>query len=230
MTQNERWSQSILSKLDPKFRHRWIVYTETLKSLISRKTVWVDCGAGKNGTVKALGNLAKKATGVDVIEGDKYDENYVQADIRNLPFEDNSVDLLTLRFVVEHFEKTDAYFKEINRVLKSGGKSVVLTTNVISPLIFLPKLLMPYPLRHWVLTRLFKVEDEDIFPTYHAFNTERALSEPILGLRLVDISYISDLNYTRKWVFLVLLSFHLITRLPGLSRFRTNILAVLEKQ
>lgn len=174
--------------------------------------------------------MQKKATGVDIVELGEQGENYVQSDIRSLPFDNNTATLVTLRFVVEHFERTDEYFQEVNRVLKPGGKVVILTTNVLSPLIFLPKFLIPYPLRHWVLTRLFKVEDEDIFPTYHAFNTEKALAEPVKDLKAVDVTYISDLNYTRRWVFLILLSFHMLTRIPGLSRFRTNILTVLEKQ
>ena len=80
-----------------------------------------------------------------------------------------------------------------------------------------------YPEKKFVL-----ISGSDIFPTFHKVNSKSAIKK-IEGFRVVRFDYISDLNYTRKWMFLIFLFLHLISRLPGLSFLRTNILAVLEK-
>ncbi len=50
----------------------------------------------------------------------------VEGDSENLPFEDNSFDAATVAFGVRNFENLQKGLKEINRVLRIGGKFVVL--------------------------------------------------------------------------------------------------------
>ncbi len=47
-------------------------------------------------------------------------------DSENLPFPDNTFDAITVAFGVRNFEDLDLGLKEMNRVLKKGGKLVVL--------------------------------------------------------------------------------------------------------
>jgi demethylmenaquinone methyltransferase/2-methoxy-6-polyprenyl-1,4-benzoquinol methylase len=49
-----------------------------------------------------------------------------KADSENLPFEDNSFDAVTVAFGVRNFENLEKGLCEINRVLKPGGKVVIL--------------------------------------------------------------------------------------------------------
>ncbi len=49
-----------------------------------------------------------------------------QADSENLPFEDNSFDAVTVAFGVRNFENLQKGLTEIRRVLKAGGKLLVL--------------------------------------------------------------------------------------------------------
>lgn len=49
-----------------------------------------------------------------------------QADSENLPFEDNSFEVVTVAFGVRNFENLQAGLKEMWRVLKPGGKLLVL--------------------------------------------------------------------------------------------------------
>ena len=58
-------------------------------------------------------NLSAK---IDMVEGDS----------ENLPFEDNKFDAVTVAFGVRNFENLLKGLKEINRVLRPGGKLVVL--------------------------------------------------------------------------------------------------------
>lgn len=226
---NKEWSENILRKVDPSFKHRWEVFDEAIQKYLTPESVWLDLGCGDNATVREFGNLAKQAVGVDIIRHEQLAGPFVLADIRHLPFADASIDLITLRFVAEHFADRQSYFAELHRVLKPGGRIILLTTNIASPFIFLPRLILPYPLKHAIITKIFKVADEDIFPTYHKANSRHALLA-INGFSIEHFEYISDLNYTRKWMFIIFLVWHLGTRLPGLGWLRTNFLAVLEKE
>ena len=49
-----------------------------------------------------------------------------QGDSENLPFEDNTFDALTVAFGVRNFEHLERGLSEMHRVLKPGGKMVVL--------------------------------------------------------------------------------------------------------
>jgi demethylmenaquinone methyltransferase/2-methoxy-6-polyprenyl-1,4-benzoquinol methylase len=50
----------------------------------------------------------------------------LEGDSENLPFEEASFDAITVAFGVRNFENLDKGIKEMHRVLKKGGKIVVL--------------------------------------------------------------------------------------------------------
>lgn len=226
---NKEWSEKILQKIDPSFKHRWIIYEEILESSLNTQSTLLDCGCGNNEMINNFGRFAKKAFGIDIINP-IYKRNYIKADLKKLPFISHTADLITLRFVVEHFENSDEYIDELFRVCKKDGKIIILTTNILSPLIFLPRLLLPYWLKNKLLTRIFKVSDDDVFPTYHKLNSPNNFYHLNKMFDIKEMIFISDLNYTRKWVFILLLFWHMITKPKLLNRFRTNLLVVLEKK
>ena len=51
-------------------------------------------------------------------------------DSENMPFKDNTFDAITVSFGVRNFANLDKGLTEINRVLKPGGKLVILETSV----------------------------------------------------------------------------------------------------
>jgi len=227
---NKAWSEKILNKFDPLFKHRWDVYNDKIKSSLNEKAVWIDCGCGSNGLVEQFGKYAKKAVGVDIAVNVEFKNNYIRADIRKLPFPPGYADLITLRFVVEHFEGSGVYLNEFRRVLKPGGKIIIITTNILSPFIFIPKLILPYSIKNKILTTIFKVSDDDVFPTYHHLNSPGKFYNLNNTFTVKELIFISDLNYTRKWMFLILFIWHKATNVKMLNRFKTNMLIVLEKR
>jgi len=227
---NRAWSDAILRVVDRSFRHRWEVYDDTVRALLAPGSTWIDVGCGDNAMVNDpdFGGRAARAVGVDIFVPPPGTQRFVTATVRALPFADASADLVTLRFVAEHLDSADA-LADVARVLKHGGRMVVIKTNTLSPFIAAPRLL-PFGVKNWLLRAIFKVQEEDVLPTYHALNTPDAYRRGPAGLALERLAVISDLNYTRRWMFLVLLANHLVTMLPGCAELRMNLLAVCRKQ
>jgi len=226
---NRAWSDAILRVVDRSFRHRWEIYDDVVRALLTPGSTWIDVGCGENAMVNDsdFGGRAHTAVGVDIFVPPPGTRRFVAATVRALPFADNSADLVTLRFVAEHLDSADA-LADVARVLKPGGRMVVLTTNTLSPFIAAPRLL-PFGVKNWLLRTIFQVHEEDVLPTYHALNTPDAYRKGPAGLPLERLFILSDLNYTRRWMFLVLLANHLFTMLPGSAELRMNLLAVCRK-
>jgi ubiquinone/menaquinone biosynthesis C-methylase UbiE len=130
--------------------------------------------------------------------------------------------------VVEHLEDIQASLSEISRTLKPGGKILILTTNIWSPFIFIP-FLLPFRLKRFLLKKVYKVEEDKILPTYHRLNSLKKFKERKCELRLIQLKFIQDANYVRKWIFMIFFVWHIITKPKFLKVFRTNIIAVYEK-
>jgi ubiquinone/menaquinone biosynthesis C-methylase UbiE len=152
---------------------------------------------------------------------------FLQADFYNLPFKNNSYDIILLRFVVEHIEQPKQALTEFFRVLKPEGKILIMTTNLISPIIFLPKLL-PYSLRRKLIQKLFAAGEDDLFPTFHYLNTKRAFENYSDMFDIVDWKYIQDVNWNRKWLFGLFFTWHLLTRWFSTHFLRSNIITLLK--
>jgi ubiquinone/menaquinone biosynthesis C-methylase UbiE len=222
-------ANKIIHFFDKNFKPRWERYSEILLENINIDTFWIDCGCGDNGYVKEYGSLAKRAVGLDLIEPKDNDAPFLQSSIKKIPFDDNEVDLGTLRFVVEHLPEPDNDLYDLQRSLKDGGKVIVLTTNIKNPIIAIARL-FPYKIKRQLITKIFKVEDDDVFPTYHQLNTPQAFKKGIGKLKPIYIEYISDINRTNNVFFILYLIWHIITMPKFLNKFRSNILCVFEKK
>jgi len=72
-------------------------------------------------------------------------------------------------------------------------------------------------------------EDDDIFPTFHRVNTKSALIKLSYILQLKQLIYIQDINWTRRWLFLLYYIFHLKTKFFHIPFLRSNFIAILQK-
>jgi len=97
----------------------------------------LDLGCGDGSFTRRLAQLAKieEVIGCDLSEGAlkkavlSPETLFVAAHGCHLPFPDNSFDGLVLIEVVEHLLDTENLFREVNRVLKPGGKIIITTTD-----------------------------------------------------------------------------------------------------
>ena len=221
---------SLFRKINPAYRHRYEVYNDLISELIGRDTVWVDVGCGCNENVSISGGQARIAVGIDaLIHPELRQAPFVQASLRKIPLRSGCADLVTLRMVVEHIEKVPDDFAEIERILKPGGKMVVLTTNKLSPLVFAPGVL-PYRLKESLIRMVFKASPDDVFPTYHRFNTPGAMRKGIGAMKFESVQFLEQVPLSSAGLTIIFGGWYTLTRLPFLSHLRSTMLAVFEKR
>jgi SAM-dependent methyltransferase len=170
--------------------------------------------------------LAPRREMIDALVGIDVDENagtenealdqFVAADMcERLPFEDAFFDLVYANFVVEHLRDPKAAFQEWRRVLRPGGRAVLLTSNAANPLIRVATLL-PQRFRVHLKGRGPGAAEDDVFPAVYRANTPRRLERLLTeaGFVPVDVAYVATLHrYAGPR-----------TRLAGLLRLAERIL------
>ena len=96
----------------------------------------VDLASGTGDlTIELLKLEPKKIYAVDIskkmleIQKEKVNDKrleLIQAEAANMPFDDNSIDLVTIGFGIRNFEDLEISLKEIKRVLKNEGYLIIL--------------------------------------------------------------------------------------------------------
>lgn len=121
--------------------------------------------------IEALKLDPEKVIGVDISEGmlnvgrekmkkKGYDHiiDMQSGDSENIHFEDNKFDAVIVAFGVRNFENLEKGLKEMNRVLRPGGKAVILEFS--KPTVFPFKQLYNLYFR-WILPRIGKLVSKD---------------------------------------------------------------------
>lgn len=226
---NRSWADKYIRRKASDFRYRWELFDELVARSMPESGVWLDIGCGDNGLISKLAGPKVEPLGIDIERhANLSDERFLLASIYDLPIKNCSVGLITLRFVAEHIEWPGKALGECARVLRPGGRVVIMTTNKLSPIIF-PVRLMPFGFKHWLAGRLFGEEAHDLQPTYHRLNSLADFNQSLFGLRIEKFDYVQDGNYYRRAIFRGHVLWHRLTKSLGLTGLRTNILAVLQK-
>ena len=112
---------------------------DAVGGLMGKRVLDLGCGAGSH--IKTFKNMgAQEVIGIDINEGmiRKGRENvrgmdgvsFIVADGEKIPLKDSSIDFVISNYVIQYFLDVQTVFKEINRVLKSGGHFIG-TINII---------------------------------------------------------------------------------------------------
>jgi ubiquinone/menaquinone biosynthesis C-methylase UbiE len=109
---------------------------------VNGQELLLDIATGGGHTANAFAPLVKKVTALDLtaemlaaaesfITGNAHSNvEFVRGDAENLPFPDDSFDIVTCRIAPHHFPNVDIFIKEVHRVLRSKGK-FILDDNVV---------------------------------------------------------------------------------------------------
>ena len=227
---NRKFAETLIRKFDPGYRQRWELYDGILKCLTGPKAGWLDAGCGENNAIEEF--PCRITVGMDVYRHRNAlyhtPTHLVLGSLDTIPFRDTSFTLVTLNTVVEHIREPAEVFKEIHRVLDHDGCMLIHTTKLLSPPVLLGKLL-PQRLRRYFFSHVFGVYHSEIFKAYHKVNTPQALKS-IKGFRVEKFYSVQDLNWSNRLVFLGLFAFHMITKIPVFSKFRSNLIVLLQKE
>ncbi len=116
-----------LLRAENKVRNPWII-KEIQKRFQNASVLDVGCGAGL--LTNALAPLGFKISGIDLSEESlkvarakdpTQKVSYIHASAYELPFPDNSFDVVSAMDILEHVEEPEKLIQEASRVLKKGG-------------------------------------------------------------------------------------------------------------
>lgn len=162
---NQVWARKTILKVDPSYRYRWERWYELIKNHVSVESIWLDLGCGDMAVIDDFRGQIKFSLGIDIkIPDPKTRSPFVRADINSLPIRFNSIDVVTLPFVIEHIKNADAALSKTGQIVRPGGFILIMTTNRSSPYIFLPSLL-PFSIKFWLLKKIYQINTVDITQT-----------------------------------------------------------------
>lgn len=171
----------------------------------------LDLGCGDNATWSDLRSNDRTVWGVDVQRHPRLvDEDWfrLMPDSGAIPFQADSFDLVTARWVLEHVREPVPFLREVSRVLRPGGVFVAHSINARHYVVHVRKLLglLPHAVIQLLVRSLYGREPCDTFPTVYQLNTPhqiaRALRESGLSLvtmrRYADPGYFPFTSWTRN--------------------------------
>ncbi len=130
-TKNNYWTRSSpKNQIELAFRMHWKLFNELMPKTSGKKVLEIGCGRGSISSYFAdndydctLLDISKSVIDVakDIFYKTGHNAKFVVGDALNLPFENESFDVLVSIGLFEHFEDLDKLISEHNRVLKKGG-------------------------------------------------------------------------------------------------------------
>ncbi len=125
------WYDAIISMLSFGSGNRYR-FQALERAGLHAKTQLLDCATGTGVVARAALRVTKNVIGLDpsigMLMAGRRAASFtrVQAKAERLPFDDASFDLLTVGYALRHFADLRATFAEYRRVLRPGGKVLIL--------------------------------------------------------------------------------------------------------
>jgi SAM-dependent methyltransferase len=163
----------------------------------SPQTVMLNLGAGgpaPRGKIKKFKGEVARVVGVDidpeVVNNPELDDAHVIGPEGQLPFPDQSFDLVLSDWVVEHVAEPVRFLREIGRVLREGGSMFLRTPNKHHYVGFLAST-TPHWFHELVANRVRgnRPGSHEPWPSYYRLNTRRSITRAgdSAGFRAVEV-------------------------------------------
>jgi SAM-dependent methyltransferase len=221
----------------PDFPGMYQRFQEVIREHVVDGARVLDAGCGSGRIFRYdLGPVAAQIVGVDITPQLRENPNIhrpLLGDVRALPLRDASFDVVLTSHVVEHLPRPEAAFREMARVLRPGGRLLVLTPNRFHyvPLV---AALLPHRL-HVKFNRSRGVEERDIFPTFYRANTAGRLRRLLEGAGL-SVERLERFETEPEYLAFHPLAYRLgvayerlVNRFRLLAPLRVNLIAVARK-
>jgi ubiquinone/menaquinone biosynthesis C-methylase UbiE len=157
----------------------------------------------------------------------------VRGDLGHLPFPPATFDMVISRSVIEHLDDPEAVFREFYRVLRPGGRVVVITPNKYDYVSVIAAL-TPYWIHQTIVSKICKVPEGDVYPTRYRSNTLSAMGRAFRSAGFVSRE-LDTINHYPAYLMFSDILFRLgvlyerMTSLRMFRSLRSSILGVFEK-
>jgi len=218
--------------------HPYQVFDEAVRRRLPQNGVLLDAGCGRCAPVLAeYKGSCRRLIGVDLVEfagNPDASLELIPGDLKAIPLESSSVDLIMARSVMEHVTEPTEVYREMYRLLRAGGWFVFLTANLGDYAAILAKII-PNRLHPWIVARTEGRAVHDVFPTAYRTNTRSSIARlaAASGFEISEFRYLGqypDYFMFNAGLFLLATGYEkLVTRFDALAPLRGWILAVLRK-
>lgn len=219
------------------FRGMYDTLQDAIDELARPEHVVLDAGCGSGRVFQhRLAGRVRRVIGVDVtseMRGNANIDGGAMADLRALPFRDETFDLIVMSTVAEHLTEPEPVFRESARVLRPGGRLIVLTPNRWHYVTVAARAL-PHRL-HVAFNGWRGVDEHDVFRTAYRANTAARLSElaTSAGLHVERLERFETEPEYLAFHFvpyaLGVLYERAVNRIDALAGLRVNLLQVAKK-
>jgi ubiquinone/menaquinone biosynthesis C-methylase UbiE len=217
--------------------HPYRIFEAEVRRLLRPEHTLLDAGCGRTAPVLArYQGQAGRLIGVDAVEFHSRIDGIElhRCDLAHMPLEDNCVDIIMARSVMEHVTDPAAVYAEAHRVLKPGGHFIFLTANLWDYASIIARL-VPNRFHPWIVNKTEGRDEQDVFPIAYRTNTRAAVNKWCrkAGFEPVSFSYLGQHpSYFMFNGFLFLLATgyeKFIRKMPGLKFLEGWILVTLRK-
>jgi SAM-dependent methyltransferase len=224
----------------PAFRGMYDRFSDVIHEYVRRGDVMLDAGCGSGRVFQyRFGDEQRPAriVGIDVtteMRGNRNIDAGARADLAALPFPAATFDIAISSHVAEHLTQPERVFGELGRVLKPGGRLLILTPNRWH-YVTIGSALLPHHV-HVRFNEWRGVDAHDIFPTVYHANTARRLRALYEGAGL-DVERLEQFETEPEYLAFSLPTYALgvayervVNRFGALKNARVNLLAVGRKR
>lgn len=219
-------------------------YAAFLSTFVTPGARWLEVGCGRcivpywampEAEQRTLVSRCASLTGIDVDEAIR-EHCLLTAKViglgGSLPFRDDSFELVTANWVVEHVTDCPAFLSDIFRVLKSGGRFVFHTPNYWYYMILIASW-VPEALKGRLVWLLERRREEDRFVTYYRMNTLKDIRRLAkdAGFEVEELRVVGTTGFFERLGPLGVLECFVLKAYSSFlgGRFNSNLLCALRK-
>jgi SAM-dependent methyltransferase len=240
MTGTGAATQEEYRRLFARRRPGWVdsqtLYRDLVDAEVDPSTRVLDVGCGHADLLAPILARAASVVGVDpdprALEANSVIGEKVVGRAEQLPFADGSFDLVLMAWVVEHLDEPYRAVRELRRVLRPGGRVILLTPNAWNYTTWLIRAI-PHRFHDRLNRRLYHRQPHDTYPVRYRMNTTRRLDRGFAaaGFRGIRMLLNGDPTYVgvNRPLFEAACAVENLLDLPVLRRARVHLLAVYER-
>jgi ubiquinone/menaquinone biosynthesis C-methylase UbiE len=207
------------ARMRPGWQPATAVYEALIRDRFRPGMRVVDLGCGRGGALEQLSEIVSGALGLDpdvtsLKEHRMPELPRAAAVAEALPLPDACIDLALSSWVLEHLPDPTRAFREVARILVTGGAFIFVTPAGLSPPALVNRALHPFQAR--LVPLMYGRDATDAFPMAYRANARRRIGTLAResGLRLVRLDHIEDPTYFAFHPVLFRINVALVRALP----------------